>query len=343
MKILFTAEHDGNLYALQKIARLLIKGWARGDPKLTESQLIEYGKDCDFIITSYDDITSNVIGNCHKLKLIVCTRANPVNIDIQAAAQRGIPVVYTPGRNSDATAELTIAHMLNVTRHLPQAYMALKNGDFTQKKKTENKIKEGLQKDCIWDMKNDSPYQIFKGSELKNKQLGIIGYGSIGQRVGNIARGFGMALAICDPFVSDIELDKPGVKKMELDDVLRTSDFITLHLKVTEQTTGLLNAEKIKLMKPTAYLINTSRAAVLDENAVIDALRNKKIAGAAFDVFQNEPIDSEHPYIKEFTNVIISPHIAGATTEVLTNHTKMLVAEIQRFLNNEPLLYQFKS
>lgn len=342
MKILFTAEHDGNLFALQQMAEVLIKGWALGEPKLTEQELIEYGKDCDFIITSYDDITKKVIENCHRLKLIVCTRANPVNVDVQAAKLKNIPVIYTPGRNSDATAELTIAHMLNVARHLPQAYMALKNGVFTNNTQTVKQVKSGLKQDCIWDMNKTSPYQIFKGTELKNKRLGIIGYGSIGRRVGKIARGFGMELAIYDPFISDVDVNEPGVMKMELDDLLKSSDFITLHLKVTKETTGLLSAEKIKLIRPGSYIINTSRAAVLDENAVIEALRDKHIAGAAFDVFQSEPIYSEHPYIKELDNVIISPHIAGATVEVLTNHTKMVVAEINRFLNNEPLLYQFK-
>nr|WP_314267222.1 2-hydroxyacid dehydrogenase [uncultured Moellerella sp.] len=342
MKILFTAEHDGNLSALHEMGELLIKGWALGGDQLTEDELIELAKDCDYIITSYDEITERVINSCPKLKLIACTRATPVNIDIKAARAKNIPVIYTPGRNSDATAELTIAHILNSARKVPQAYMALKNKKFTNSQDVNKETKAGLKQDCIWDITADSPYEVFKGVELKNKRLGIIGYGSIGRRVGKIARGFGMEVAIFDPYVSDIDVNEPGYIKLELNELLTTSDFITLHLKVTTETTGFLNIERIGLMKPTAYLINTSRAAVLDEDAVINALRNKSIAGGGFDVFRNEPIYAEHPYITEFDNVIVTPHIAGATVEVLSNHTKMIIAEIKRFQKNEPLLYQYK-
>ncbi|EEJ6214846.1 2-hydroxyacid dehydrogenase [Salmonella enterica subsp. enterica serovar Muenchen] len=342
MKILFTAENDGNIEELNRIGELIIKGWATGAPILTEDELIKYGKDCEILITSYDDITERVIKSCTKLKLIACTRSNPVNIDVTSATACGVPVIYTPGRNSDATAELTISHMLNVARNIPQAYMALKEHKFTQQEYKNKSVKKGLKEDCIWDMSKNSPYEIFKGIELKNKQLGIIGYGSIGQRVGKIARGFGMKISVYDPFVSEMDINEPCIQKMELDDLLKTSDFVTLHLKINKLTKGLLNYEKIQLMKPSAYLINTSRAAVLDENAVIDALRNKRIAGAGFDVFQNEPIYENHPYINEFNNVIITPHIAGATKEALTNHTKMIISEIKRFINGQPLLYQFK-
>lgn len=342
MKILFTAENDGDIDELNKIGELNVKGWAIGEPKLTEDELIKHGKDCEIFITSYDDITERVIKSCTKLKLIACTRSNPVNIDISAATDCGIPIIYTPGRNSDATAELTIAHMINVARNIPQAYMALKERQFTQSDNRKKSVKEGLKEDCIWDMSKNSPYEIFKGVELKNKQLGIIGYGSIGYRVGKIARGFGMKIAVYDPFVSEIDINEPGIQKIELDELLKTSDFVTLHLKVNKQTRGLLNYEKIRLMKPSAYLINTSRAAVIDEAAVIDALRNKRIAGAGFDVFHNEPIYEDHPYINEFKNVIITPHIAGATKEALTNHTKMIISEIKRFINGQPLLYQYK-
>ncbi|MGO1297195.1 MAG: 2-hydroxyacid dehydrogenase [Vibrio sp.] len=339
MKILFTAEHDGHLHELEAIGDLKIEGWAKGLPKLLESELIALGHDCDIIITSYDDITATVIDNCPNLKLIACTRANPVNIDVAAAHARQIPVIYTPGRNSDATAELTIAHLLNTARHIPQAYSALKHKEFTQNKQQSG---SGKQKDCIWDVTADSPYEVFKGVELHNKRLGIIGYGSIGRRVGKIARAFGMELAIYDPYVGEIEVNEPGVIKVTLDELMRSADFITIHLKVSPATENLINADKLALMKPTAYLINTSRAAVLDEQAVIEALLEKRIAGAGFDVFANEPIYADHPYINELDNVVITPHIAGATREVLTNHTQMIAAEIQRFINQEPLLYQFK-
>ncbi|SHF44255.1 2-hydroxyacid dehydrogenase [Vibrio gazogenes] len=340
MKILFTAEHDNNLEKLKELGDVIISGWALGNPKLTEDELIELAKDCDIIITSYDDITEKVIIACDQLKLIACTRATPVNVDCKAASKRNIPVIYTPGRNSDATAELTIAHMLCVARNIPQAHMALKNGEYTDANRAGVSA-DGVQKDAIWDVTSDSPYEVFKGFELHGKTLGIIGYGSIGRRVGRIARGFGMALAIYDPFLSAVDVNEPGVKIVSLDELLCHSDFVTLHLKVSESTIGFLNKERIGMMKQSAFLINTSRAAVLDEDAVIEALRENKIRGAGFDVYAHEPICADHPYINELNNVTITPHIAGATAEVLTNHTNMIIDDINRFLKNEPLLHQY--
>ena len=345
MKIFFTAEYsEAYLKPLYDIGEVILDGWALGLPKISEEKLMEKTKDADIIVTTFDDITKNVIENAKNLKLIACTRSTPVNIDVEAAKKRNIPVIYTPGRNSDSTAELTIALMLSIARKIPMAYKALKEGKFTGNSSQEKKTKEGLRDDVIWGVDENSPYVVFKGNQLKNKKLGIIGYGSIGKRVGRIARAIGMELLIYDPYQGEIDIEEVGITKMEtIDDIMKNSDFITCHLKVTPQTKKIINKEKIGLMKKTAYFINTSRAAVIDEQAMIEALREKKIAGAAFDVFENEPIPIDHPYINELDNVVITPHIAGAASEVLDNHTKQIVADIKRFIKNEPILYEYKN
>ena len=134
-----------------------------------------------------------------------------------------------------------------------------------------------------------------------------------------------------------------GVRKADnLADLMREADFVTCHMKVTPETTGIVSREMISLMKPTAYFINASRGAILDEEAMIEALREKRIRGAAFDVYATEPIHVNHPYITELDNVIITPHIAGATNDVLVNHTRMLVSDIKRFLRGEHMLYQYR-
>lgn len=344
MKIFFTAEYAPYFVKpLYKMGDVIFDGWAIGLPKMEETQLIEKTKDADIIITSYDDITREVIEHAKNLKLIACTRATPVNVDVIAAKERNIPVIYTPGRNSDSTAELTIALMLCVARNIPMAYKALKEGKFTGNDTRLKNTKEGLKADVIWDMKEDSPYMVFKGCELKGKTLGILGYGSIGKRVGNIARAFGMKLLIYDPYQCEIDIERIDVKKAStLNEVMKESDFITSHMKVTPQTTGIISKEKIALMKKTAFFINCSRGAILDEQALIEALREKRIAGAAFDVYASEPIARNHPYITEFDNVVITPHIAGATMDVLINHTKQIISDINRFINHEPLLYEYK-
>ncbi|MFP4021080.1 MAG: 2-hydroxyacid dehydrogenase [Halanaerobium sp.] len=343
MKILFTAEYDEKyLDQLKEFGEINIQGWAKGIGKLSEEKLIKLSKDVDIIITSYDDITKKVIENCKNLKLIACTRSTPVNIDIEAAKNNGVRVVNTPGRNSDSTAEHTIGLMISIARKIPMAYRALKNGEFTGKQSAEEDVKDGLKEDVIWDMDEDSPYVVFKGTELKDKTLGIIGFGSIGKRVANIAASFGMNLLIYDPYVSEIDINRVGRSKVSLAELLESSDFITTHLKVTPETRGLIGKEEFAKMKESAYFINTSRAAVIDEEALIEVLKNKQIAGAALDVFAKEPIYRDHPFITELDNIVITPHIAGATNDVLTNHTKMIIAEIKRFLNNETLLYEYK-
>lgn len=344
MKIFFTAEYEEEaLKPLYKMGEVVKDGWALGLPKMAEDELVEKTKDADIIVTSYDDITRKVIENAPNLKLIACTRATPVNVDMAAAKERNIPVLYTPGRNSDSTAEMTIGLMLAVARNIPMAYKALKEGKYTGNPDAKKVTKEGLKADVIWDMNLDAPYMVFKGTQLHGKTLGILGYGSIGRRVGKIARAMGMALLVFDPYVGEVDVEEPGVKKaLTVEELMKESDFITCHMKVTPATTGIISRERIALMKPTAYFINASRGAILDEGALIDALREKKIAGAAFDVYASEPLASNHPYITELDNVVITPHIAGATSDVLVNHTKQVVGDIRRFLNGEPLLYQYR-
>ena len=344
MKIFFSAEYDEKeLQPLYDLGEVVKDGWALGLPKFSEDELAEKTKDADIIITSYDDITRKVIEGAPNLRLIACTRATPVNVDMEAAKERGIPVIYTPGRNSDCTAEMTIGLILSVARHIPQAYRALKEGKYTADPSVHKETHEGLRKDVIWDMNMDSPYMVFKGTQLKGKTLGILGYGSIGRRVGKIARAIGMELLIYDPYVGEIDVEEFGVRKADsVADLMKESDFVTCHMKVTPETTGIISREMIALMKPTAYFINASRGAILDEEALIDALRERRIRGAAFDVYASEPIRSNHPYITELDNVIITPHIAGATEEVLTNHTKMIVSDVKRFLKGEHLLYQYR-
>lgn len=343
MKIYFTAEYDpAEIGPLHEIGDVEIDGWALGLPKLSEEQLIAKTRDADIIVTTFDDITRAVIENAKQLKLIACTRATPVNVDINAAKERGIPVLFTPGRNSDATAEMTIGLMISIARKIPMACAALKEGKYTAPAEEEYHAKEGLRPDVFWGVGPDAPYTVFQGTQLHGKTLSIIGYGSIGRRVGRIARAMGMELLIYDPYVGEIDVEEFGVRKaLSLEQAMREGDFVTCHLKVTPETTGCISREMLEIMKPTAYFINASRSAILDENALIDVLRAHRIAGAAVDVYEKEPIRCNHPFLCELDNVVVTPHIAGAAKEVLTNHTRMIVGEIRRFVKGEHLLYRY--
>lgn len=148
MKIVFTAEYAGSLEPFSQLGELVVEGWAIGKPKLQTAQIIDLAHDAEVIVTSYDDITAEVIHSCPKLKVIACTRANPVNIDVQAARTRNITVLYTPGRNADAAAELTLGLMLGLMRHIPQSHAALKRGAFTRESQSEQQTQSGLAQRC---------------------------------------------------------------------------------------------------------------------------------------------------------------------------------------------------
>ncbi len=345
MKILFTAEYDSDLLdEIMQLGDVEMAGWAIGDPKIPEETLKGMVQGIDILITSYDGITKGVIDAASQLKLIVCTRATPVNVDCAYAKEKGIPVLYTPGRNSDSAAELTIALVLACARHFPQAFQALHAGKYCTPDETMKRTTaSGLKEDITWGIGIDQPYMVFKGMDLKNKTLGIIGFGSIGKRVAHIAKAFGMHILVFDPYASEIDVDMVGQEKVDLDTLLRRADFVSLHVKITHATRGMMNADRFAMMKPTAYFINTSRAAAVDEDALINAIRKGIIAGAGLDVFAKEPISCSHPFIKEFGDrVIVTPHIAGATRDAIINHTRMVISDVKRFIAGEPLLYEYR-
>ena len=202
MKALLTAEiSKPHIEGLEKILDIEYAGWVKEKRILSEDEMVKLTKGKDVLITSYDPVTKKVMDASPDLKLIVCTRANPVNIDTKYAKQKGIKVSYAPGRNSDCAAEFTVALMLSIMRRIPMAYADLHNGKHVVDKKHENVTKEGLRSDVTWALDDNSPYVLYKGFQMNGRTLGIIGYGSIGQRVGRICRGFGMNILIYDPFV----------------------------------------------------------------------------------------------------------------------------------------------
>lgn len=147
----------------------------------------------------------------------------------------------------------------------------------------------------VWDVSPESPYEVFKGTELRNKTLGLVGYGNIGRRAARIARAFGMAVLVVDPFVAAEDINEPGLQKTTLEALFREADIVSLHLSSGPHSDGLVNAALLNSMKPGALLINTSRAAVVDEAALIDALRHGPLGGAALDVYHREPLWRDHP------------------------------------------------
>jgi D-3-phosphoglycerate dehydrogenase len=233
-------------------------------------------------------VTREVIDRASNLRVICRVGVGLDNIDVEYAKQRNIAVLNTPGGNTTSVAEHTLALLLALAKDL-----------FFY----DRKVREGEWR---------SRYT-YRALELSGKTLGLVGFGAIGQEVARLSLGFGMKVLFFDPFVPEGVLQ--GVQKVStLSELLSQSDFVSLHVPLTEGTRHLIGREEFRLMKPTAFLINVARGAVVDEEALLEALREGWIRGAALDVFEKEPPSGDHP-LCSLPNVILTPHVAGLTQE----------------------------
>ena len=312
-----------------------------GNAVLSVEQMKHACADKDIIITSYDPVTKDVIDAAPNCGLIVCTRATPVNVDTAYAREKGIKVSYAVERNSDTTAEYTLGLMLAVTRGIGFAYRDLCEGKFAADD-IGSHGSESAKRDVTWSTGETSPYTYYKGYQLKGHSVGILGCGSIGMRVAKLCDAFGMKVYGCSRSLT--KENAPAYMEVceSLMDMAPKGDILTVHLKDTPQTENIVNADVLRAMKKTAYLINDSRGSVVDEDALIEALRNGEIAGAAIDVFREEPIPRSHPYFEMRDRVLVTPHIGGATWDAISNHTREFVTDVMHYINGEELEYEYR-
>ncbi|MFH1505012.1 MAG: phosphoglycerate dehydrogenase [Candidatus Omnitrophota bacterium] len=243
------------------------------------------------IIRSSTKLTADIIEKADNLKIIGRAGVGVDNVDVAAATKKGIIVMNAPGGNTISTCEQTFALILAAARNIPQAYLSLKSKKWERAK--------------------------FKGMELYSKTLGVVGLGRIGKEVANRALAFGMEVLVYDPFVTQEIAEKIGVKLASLKDILKSADFITVHTPLTDQTRNLISAQELALMKPKAFIVNCARGGVIDEDALYEALKVNKIAGAALDVFLKEPpLESK---LLELDNFIATPHLGASTDEAQLN------------------------
>ena len=256
---------------------------------LTKDALLAIVKDYDAIVVrSQTTIDADIIGAACRLKVIARAGVGLDNVDVTAATAAGVIVCNAPQSNILSAAEHTMALLLSLARHVPQAHNALVDGRWERSKYT--------------------------GVELYDKVLGVLGLGRIGSLVAQRAHAFGMRIVAYDPFVAPDRAARLGVTMYDtVDEVLKASDFITVHLPKTEETTGMLNTERLKLMKPTARLLNVARGGIIVEDDLAQCLRDGIIAGAALDVFASEPT-TESPLFG-LPNVVVTPHLGASTDE----------------------------
>lgn len=262
------------------------------------------------IVRSASKVTAEVIEHAENLKIIGRAGVGVDNIDVKAATERGIIVINSPDGNTIAATEHTFAMMAALSRNIPQANKTMHAGGWDRKK--------------------------FVGVELRNKTLAVIGLGRIGAGVAKRAQAFEMNVIAYDPFVSAERAESLGVKLMELDELFKTADFITVHMPLTKQTENMITLEKMKLMKPTTRLINCARGGIINENDLAVALREKIIAGAAVDVFTSEPLAENSPF-RELDNLILTPHLGASTIEAQISVSVDVANEIVEALNNRPV------
>lgn len=301
-------------------------GWGFTGELLGEDELISEIGRAEALFVGYEEVTRKVLENTN-LKVISSIRGGPrANIDVDYCTERGIPVFYTFGREALPVADFTMGQILAITRKIVRADAELHRGVFTAPAG-----EFGSDKDVIWDMNAEGPWQSRKGIEMEGKTLGLIGFGTVGKEVAKRAKGFGMDVIVYDPYQSAEVIAQNGAAKRELNDVLRSADILSCHAKVTDENKGMIGAEQFAMMKDGVYMVNNARAGLVDEQALRAALRSGKLAGLALDVFHQEPIKRDDEYFDN-PNVVLTPHIAGAGRDVIYLQSVMLTNDLLFYL-----------
>lgn len=301
---------------LSRSCDLIIHKKSRSPSKM---EIIKNVRDKDGLLCSLsDNIDSEVISSAKRLRVISSYSVGYDHIDIEAATKHGICVTYTPEVLTETTADLAFALLLATARRIAEADAFVRRGK--------------------WGNTNWK-YDFMLGSDVYGKTLGIIGLGRIGSAVARRAKGFNMNVLYHNRNrLSMGKENELSIQYRSIEDLLKESDFVSIHLPLTKNTFHLLNEQKMKLMKPTAYLINTARGPIVDERALIKALQKKWIAGAGLDVFEKEPLSSSNKLLK-FKNVVLAPHIGSASTETREKMAEVAAVNLLNVLNGKKPLY----
>lgn len=277
---------------------------------LSEDELTAIIADYDaLLVRSQTRVTDKIMNAGTNLKVVGRAGVGVDNIDLEAATKRGIVVINAPDGNTITTAEHTFAMMIALARHIPQAYAKTISG--------------------TWDRKT------FLGVELRNKTLGVMGMGRIGSEVAKRAKAFGMNILAYDPFLTEERAEKLEVKLASVDMIIRSADFITVHTPLTPETRHMIGKAQFAVMKKGMRIVNCARGGIIDEPALIEAIDQGIVDGAAFDVFEQEPPAPDHPFLSH-PKVIVTPHLGASTVEAQENVAIDVSEQVLHILRNEP-------
>lgn len=280
----------------------------------TADGVVDFVGDAEILVTQLAPMTRGMLERLPNLKMIAVSRGGPVNIDMKAAHDHGVLVVNTPGRNASAVAEFAIGAMLAETRKIRLGHEALRNGDW----------------------RGDLYRADVTGRELNELTIGVIGYGNIGTKVVKLLRAFGAKILVHDPYIQLAPEDAAaGVELVGFDRILSDSDVVTMHARVTPETTHMMNADTFSRMKPGALFVNTARGPLCDYDALYAALTDGTLGSAMLETFGIEPVPADWPLL-QLPNVTLTPHIAGASVRTVTYAAEQAAEEVRRYLAGEP-------
>ena len=276
-----------------------------------EPLVLEHGKDAEILMGLFIAVSSKVMDAMPKLRMVGVSRAGLENVNVEEATKRGILVFNVMGRNAHAVSDFAIGLMLAEARNIARAHMSIKEGGWRKTFSNSDNV-----------------------IELGGKTIGLVGFGYIGSLVAKKLSGFEAYVIVYDPYADPERIKAAGCTPVSLEELMKTADIVSMHARLTEANKGMISKELIGMMKPTAIFINTSRAGLVDQDALAEALKEKRIQGAALDVFTTEPIDPKSPFL-ELDNVTLTTHLAGTTSDALSNSPYLLAADMASFLAGE--------
>ncbi len=308
MKLLVRAPMiESDLNRLKKYFDTIVYNpWTDTGERYYENEMIEVllEEKPDGLITELDEITEKVLKSYDGLKFVGDCRATPENIDTKACERHGVPLLCTPGRNAQAVAELWMASLIGFFRKLPQATTWMEEGNW---------------------ITGTTPYYLFRGNELYGKHIGFVGMGAVPRTILRLLDGFNCRISYYDPFIKE-EIE--GAEAHELDYIFANCDIVSIHLPSNKNTDKMIGASLLKLMKKESIFINSSRASVVNEKDLYNILKNGEIKGAIIDVFNSEPLVEGKSEYEGLTNVLLTPHIFGASYEVVDHQSRIITDQI---------------
>lgn len=287
---------------------------AEGPDSFDDSDIVARIDGVDALVVHKAPVSRDLLDSAGSLELVAAARGGTENVDVAACRERGIAVLHAPGRNRDAVADYAVAMLLSFVRKIPFNHAALSDGEWDQ----------------VFDPDRLPP-------DIRTTSIGVVGFGNIGRGVARRLSGFEPTVLAHDPYVDDEAIADAGAEPAGLDELLERADAVTLHVRLSEATEGLLGAEEFERMQSAAFLVNTARGGLVDEAALLNALEADELAGAALDVFPEEPLPDDHPLF-DCENVVLTPHVAGSTRDAVLGGPRIVSADLARWLDGDDLV-----